>query len=213
MKYFGIDTTKNQSYLFCGDDNKNQYRLLPAYEKHSETLLINVDKFLSEQNILLKDIDVFVNVSGPGSFTGIRIGLGVIKAFAYVQNKPIVNLNIFELLRDYVKNGVILLECTSSTLYYGVVRKSKVVGYGVVDRDKIETIVKESEIFVIDSEHIEVPASYKINVIDAYGKIANDQIQKAVLKKEYCQNAEPFYIQLSQAERMLKEKENGNENC
>lgn len=207
MNYFGIDTTKKQSFLFFGNDEKMEYRVLPAYEKHSETLMINIDKFLTEQNMKINDIDVFVNVSGPGSFTGIRIGLGVVKAFAYAKNKPIVNLNIFELLSDYVKNGVVLLECTTTTLYYGDIQKGKVVGYGVIERNCIDKVIDNRQVFVVDSEHIDVPNTYKVNVIDTYGDIANKQIHNAVISKQFCENPEPFYIQLSQAERMLKEKE------
>lgn len=209
MKYFGIDTTKKQSFLFLGDDDRLEYKVLPAYEKHSETLMINIDRFLSEHNVAVGDIDVFVNVSGPGSFTGIRIGLGIVKAFAYAQNKPIVNLSIFELLCEHVKNGIVLLECTSSTLYYGEIQKGKVVSYGVVERDNVESVLENNAVFVIDSEHIDVPESYKVNVIDTYGEIANKQIYNAVGLKRFCENPEPFYIQLSQAERMLKEKETG----
>lgn len=210
MRYLGIDTTKKQSYLFLGDDDKQTFKMLSPFEKHSETLMINVDKFLCENQVQLNDIDVFANVSGPGSFTGIRIGLAVVKAFAYAKAKPIVNINIFEILQKYVKNGVILMECTSTTLYYGVIEKGKLMRYGVVDRDKIHDVVVDGQVFVLEGEHIDVPDAYKINVIDTYGNIANNQIHNAVLEKKFVKNPQPFYIQLSQAERMLMEKESSN---
>ncbi len=207
MKYLGIDTTKKQSYLFLGDENEKIFKVLPPYEKHSETLMINIDNFLSENNTKLSDIDVFANVSGPGSFTGIRIGLAVIKAFAYAKNKKVVNLSVFDLLKDYVKNGLLLLECTSSSVYFANINKSKVVDYGVVDKKDLDKFIEDKEVFVLADEQISDDISYKVNVIDTYGEIANNQIQKAVMSKNFVDNPEPFYIQLSQAERALKEKE------
>lgn len=207
MKYLGIDTTKKQSYLFLGDENEKIYKILPPYEKHSETLMINIDNFLSENNVTLGDIDVFANVSGPGSFTGIRIGLAVVKAFAYAKNKKVVNLSVFDLLKDHIKNGLLLLECTSNSLYFANIIKSKVADYGVVDKTELEKFVEGKEVYVLADEQISDNISYKVNVIDTYGEISNNQIQKAVISKNFVDNAEPFYIQLSQAERALKDKE------
>lgn len=207
MRYLGIDTTKKQSFLFLGDEKQSVSKILPPYEKHSEMLMINIDKFLQENNVALDDIDVFANVSGPGSFTGIRIGLGVVKAFAYAKKKNIINLNIFEILSQYVGDGIVLLECTSTTLYYGVVAKSKLTDYGVVERDKLQEVVGDKKVFVQDGEQIDGLDAYKVNVIDTYGEIANKQFAKAIKERKFDSNPEPFYIQLSQAERMLKEKE------
>ena len=154
MKYLGIDTTKKQSYLFLGDENEKIYKILPPYEKHSETLMINIDNFLSENNVTLGDIDVFANVSGPGSFTGIRIGLAVVKAFAYAKNKKVVNLSVFDLLKDHIKNGLLLLECTSNSLYFANIIKSKVADYGVVDKTELEKFVEGKEVYVLADEQI-----------------------------------------------------------
>ena len=212
MKFLGIDTTKKQSYLWLGGDDIEVSKILPPYEKHSETLLINIDKFLEENALKLSDIDVFVNVSGPGSFTGIRIGLSTIKAFAYALNKKIVNLSVFDLLKDAIKDGVIILECTSNSVYYAEIYKSKVVHYGVIDKIDIEKTFAEKKVFALNSEHIIDDVSYKINVIDNYDAVAYRAMKNAVLNREYIDNPEPFYIQLSQAERMLKDKEDNNAN-
>ena len=169
--------------------------------------MINIDNFLSENNVTLGDIDVFANVSGPGSFTGIRIGLAVVKAFAYAKNKKVVNLSVFDLLKDHIKNGLLLLECTSNSLYFANIIKSKVADYGVVDKTELEKFVEGKEVYVLADEQISDNISYKVNVIDTYGEISNNQIQKAVISKNFVDNAEPFYIQLSQAERALKDKE------
>ena len=65
---------------------------------HSQTLLPMIDKMLKEANVDIKDIDAFAITNGPGSFTGLRIGISTIRAFAQAMNKPVVAVNTLEAL-------------------------------------------------------------------------------------------------------------------
>lgn len=60
---------------------------------HSETLMPMIDYALKSVNLTPSDIDLFAVSSGPGSFTGIRIGVSAIKALAYSVNKPVYGVN------------------------------------------------------------------------------------------------------------------------
>jgi tRNA threonylcarbamoyladenosine biosynthesis protein TsaB len=53
-----------------------------AEESHSVNLLSQIEDMLAGANITLRDIDLYATAAGPGSFTGLRIGLATIKAFA-----------------------------------------------------------------------------------------------------------------------------------
>ncbi len=55
---------------------------------HSNTLLADVDKLLSQTNITLTQIDLFAVAAGPGSFTGLRIGIATVKALAATLERP-----------------------------------------------------------------------------------------------------------------------------
>lgn len=55
---------------------------------HSNTLLSDIDKVLHEARISLSDVDLFAVASGPGSFTGLRIGLATVKGLAETLNRP-----------------------------------------------------------------------------------------------------------------------------
>lgn len=61
-----------------------------AHRGLSSTIHIQIDKLLNKSSISLKDIDGIVCFKGPGSFTGLRIGLTVANALAYAQSIPIV---------------------------------------------------------------------------------------------------------------------------
>lgn len=55
---------------------------------HSNTLLNDIDKLLNEAQVELPEVDLFAVTSGPGSFTGLRIGIATIKALASTLERP-----------------------------------------------------------------------------------------------------------------------------
>jgi tRNA threonylcarbamoyladenosine biosynthesis protein TsaB len=55
---------------------------------HSNTLLADLDKLLSETNIELAQVELFAVAAGPGSFTGLRIGIATVKALAETLDRP-----------------------------------------------------------------------------------------------------------------------------
>lgn len=65
---------------------------------YSERLLPNIDFILKSNGLKMKDIDAFSIAVGPGSFTGIRIGLSTIKSFAYASGKPVASVSTLKAL-------------------------------------------------------------------------------------------------------------------
>jgi tRNA threonylcarbamoyladenosine biosynthesis protein TsaB len=63
---------------------------------HSNTLLADVDKLLNETKITLPEIDLFAVATGPGSFTGLRIGIATIKALAATLDRPTTGIPTLE---------------------------------------------------------------------------------------------------------------------
>lgn len=63
---------------------------------HSERLMTEVDHALRQAGMDISDIDVFGVAIGPGSFTGLRIGLSTVKGFSYATGKPIVSVPSLE---------------------------------------------------------------------------------------------------------------------
>src|SRR5437764_15424289 len=64
-----------------------------ASVSHSTNLIEIIDSVLNEAGARLSDVDVFAVAVGPGSFTGLRIGLATVKAFAEVNQRPIVGIS------------------------------------------------------------------------------------------------------------------------
>lgn len=63
---------------------------------HSNTLLHDIDRLLSEARVDLSEIDLFAVATGPGSFTGLRIGIATVKGLAATLDRPIVGIPTLE---------------------------------------------------------------------------------------------------------------------
>jgi len=63
---------------------------------HSNTLLADTDILLSNVNLTIRDIDIFAVATGPGSFTGLRIGISTVKALAETLHRPCVGIPTLE---------------------------------------------------------------------------------------------------------------------
>ncbi len=65
---------------------------------HSERLMAEVDHVLKRASMAISEIDVFGVAIGPGSFTGLRIGLSTVKGLSYATGKPVVSVPSLEAL-------------------------------------------------------------------------------------------------------------------
>ena len=136
MKILAIDTSTTHSSCSVMEDNNivGDFSINQSMS-HNEILLVMVDEVLKKLNIDIEDIDLFVAVTGPGSFTGIRIGVTVVKALAMALNKPIVAVNTLEALSFGVfsdKKKIPLIDARGERVYYGVYEgiNNKNIGVG-----------------------------------------------------------------------------------
>jgi len=77
------------SVAVCRGEEVLAELLFDASDTHSATLLPGVDACLASAKIALGDVGLFAVVSGPGSFTGLRIALATVKAFAAARRAPV----------------------------------------------------------------------------------------------------------------------------
>ena len=67
-----------------------------AKTSHSNTLLKDIDRLLRETQVSLPEIDLFAVATGPGSFTGLRIGIATVKALASTLDRPCAGIPTLE---------------------------------------------------------------------------------------------------------------------
>ncbi len=99
MKLLTIDSATMVAGVSIVDEQRLIGELTVNYQKtHSEKLLTAVDHLLSDVGLRITEMDAFGIVAGPGSFTGLRIGMATAKGFAQALNKPMVTVSTLESL-------------------------------------------------------------------------------------------------------------------
>ena len=98
-KILCIDTTSE----FCSvslfiNQNLIENNNSKIERSHSKLLIKLIDDTLNNNKLKIADIDIFSISKGPGSYTGLRIGLSSIKGFCYALNKPLVSINTLKIL-------------------------------------------------------------------------------------------------------------------
>ena len=177
-----IVLTNEMRYVYKTDSNA----------KHSETSLKFIDNALNKCNISIKDLDVIAVNLGPGSFTGIRIGVALAKGFvSAIPRIKMIGFNSFEPLIERINGrGNIYIETGKSDYYYAHVDAGEINDMGC----RID--VDEDEYFTILSG--EPKSSYKEDELI-------NLVQNKINQNQYCEanELEPLYIKLSQAEQDL----------
>ena len=115
MKVFAMDTSSQNASVAVIDDNKILGEFsVNSKNTHSQTIMPMTDELLKKCGLTLKDIDVFAVCTGPGSFTGVRIGMSAVKTLCQALSKPIIGVTSldtlssnFECLKDVVIAPVI----------------------------------------------------------------------------------------------------------
>jgi tRNA threonylcarbamoyladenosine biosynthesis protein TsaB len=100
MKILAVETSTMLGGIGLVDDSSGLFFevRLNVKSTHSERLMPEIDHIMKQSGIELSDIDVFAISIGPGSFTGLRIGLSTVKGFSFATGKPIVAVPTLEAL-------------------------------------------------------------------------------------------------------------------
>lgn len=99
MKILAIDTSAlTATAAILSDDTLLGEISTTTKLTHSQTIMPMIDELLKKVSLDISDIDIFACSEGPGSFTGLRIGIGTIKGLAYGLNKPVVGVSTLEAL-------------------------------------------------------------------------------------------------------------------
>lgn len=224
MKILSIDTASDLcTVAVLEDEHCIKEIIVSDARNHSEKIMPVIEQALQETNLSLKNIDLIVCDKGPGSFTGIRIGVGTILAFQDALNIPCVGVSSLEALAYNVKHdGLIcsLINAKNNNVYLGLFNLENNV-YTQLGDLEFKTIDEAISILKVHSSPITFVGD---------GAIAHEDILKTnfenclfsnknelssyslgiagfnTYKKGIQTSLMPLYLRKSQAERALEEK-------
>ena len=124
MLILGIDTSTKicTCSIFDSENGIIAETSLSVKKNHSNIVMPIIDNLFKISDLTINDIDKIAVAIGPGSFTGVRIALGIAKGLAMALNKPLIAVNeldILEAIADGNENEVIpLIDARKERVYY-----------------------------------------------------------------------------------------------
>jgi len=141
LTLLGIDTSgKTASVALCTEDKVLAQTTVYTSLTHSQVILPICNDVLKNAGVDLADVDGIAVAAGPGSYTGLRIGISAVKAICFAQNKPCVGVSTLEGLANNVSlhQGIICAVMTARLdLVYCAVFKSDGRKVGRLTDDEI----------------------------------------------------------------------------
>ncbi len=202
MKYLAIDTSGTYLTAAVNIDGKIYGGFHPDCGlQHSVTMMPEIDKALKESGYTIADLDFIAVTVGPGSFTGIRIGVSAVKAFAYAYNKKVLPLTSFDTIAYNKEGGKVLaiVDARHDNFYAcGYIDKKISIKPCFIDGQKLDELSKEYA--VLSFAPIE---GHDCEVVDVFNGFLKAIEENADLITEDRESIVPLYVKKSQAEEGL----------
>ncbi len=105
MRVLAFDTSAEEGGLTVNIDGVLKNLPIQDTTKIAENIFKYIDTFFQDTGIAINDIDLFSTITGPGSFTGLRVSLSVIKSFSLATSRPVIGVGTFEAMAYYVSKN------------------------------------------------------------------------------------------------------------
>ena len=188
MNVLTIDST-TERLVVAAEINGKYYEKISDenIKRHNGLLLEYVDDILASAGAEIGVFDVFAAVCGPGSFTGIRVGVATVKAFALALGKPAVAVDALELI-GYGKSGefIAAIDARNDNCYAAMIKDG-------------ETVWEKS---VTKTEMLSYNVSVTYQTLPTKGEDIVAIAKKRAEKGLFESNLSPVYLKKCQAERM-----------
>lgn len=192
-----------------------------AEQSHSVLIMKSIANLLRSANCKVSDINAIVVATGPGSFTGLRIGIACAKGVAAALGIPVVGVSLLDLavykLAGMGKEIKVVFPFKKGSYFVaelanGVIHQSEIK---VVTNEELKSYLKGSLAAGIGDIYLEKLVETKENIVDS-GKTAFDATELIYIgierlnqnKIEDLAKLEPLYLQKSQAEIKFEQSRN-----
>lgn len=229
MRVLSIDTATEAASCAVIEDNRLLGEITFNFEKqHSVILMPIIDNLLSSLHMDISSIDGFIASKGPGSFTGLRIGMSTIKGLSFGAQKPFISVSTLDALAYNLaySSGIIcpILDALRDNVYTALYtfegeELKKISDYMVISIDELINLVKneESVHFIGDGtakfrevlkENVKgsyfAPAHLNLARASSLGELGSKLLSSGIY--EDLNTSAPIYLRKSQAEREYDKK-------
>ncbi|MBQ9806226.1 MAG: tRNA (adenosine(37)-N6)-threonylcarbamoyltransferase complex dimerization subunit type 1 TsaB [Clostridia bacterium] len=227
MKILALDSTAlTASVALCEDQTLLAEYTLENGNTHSETLLPMIESVLKMFDLTTNEIDLFAAATGPGSFTGVRIGAATLKGLAFDTQKPCIGVSTLEALAENLSmmNGLVcpVMNARRKQVYTALFRFENFVGtrlmpdsaIAIAELDEMLAQYDEPIYLVGDGygickellTHSSHPTHERLQRQSAYSvaQVALRSYQNGIRTTDAAMV--PSYLRLSQAERERNER-------
>lgn len=231
-KILCVDTSTSVAGIaVCEDTNILAEYTINTNKTHSQRLMLMIEEVFDRLDLAPSEIDVFAAVSGPGSFTGLRIGICTVKAMAYVCRKPVVSVPTLDTLAYNISFSASQYVCpmidARNNQVYTAIYKScggmwqNISGYMAVNVSELSESLKSLNASVtLNGDGVFAHKDFFISALGdkcsvaPYNSILQRPSTAALIaydkllrgEKEDCMDMVPFYLRKSQAERLCVQK-------
>ena len=195
MNILAVDTTgSNLNVLALKNGESFFYARKDAAKQHSVYIYDAVDEVLKKSGLNKKEIDIIASVTGPGSFTGIRIGVCAVKALCFALNKKCAALTSLKIAAYYEKEGITVpvISAGRGNCYYGAFNNGGEIftpRFGTHEEAEKAASELKGSVLWYDENDARYESAFRAAVTEA----VNSPIEAVKLT--------PLYLRLSQAER------------
>ena len=213
MKSLFIDSSRKKlSVILYNNDTVGFSSDVESYSKHSNYLMNEIKRGLDLTNTQISDIDNFIVLNGPGSFTGIRIGVTVDKTLSWVLNKKLFVLSNLEALTPGINDDIIIsvIYDKDDNSYVGIYDGgTKTEGYLSIDDDLLNIKDKNITLVSLDKNNYLLKLydllnkennKVSLNILEDYdyNKVINLALSKNNINPHL---AKPIYLKKIDAEK------------
>lgn len=202
MNRLVINTATDELFIALQKGDEIFSHSINSVMHHNETMIAEIDKLLKANNLTIKDINELGVVIGPGSFTGIRVGIATVKAFRDALNVKAKGINcldyLYALANENQLTNVVAMAGSKDSYFVA---------------SNIHNVVYKYERNLTQKELNEIAKDAAIGMFKVDDNIKtlkveqNAKILLECLDKSDDENLVPVYYQLSQAENEKNKRE------
>jgi len=150
-----IDTTGEKAIIgLSKDSNVLALEENSQSNTHASFVQVAIEKAMATANLSMDAIDAVVVTMGPGSYTGLRVGLSSAKGIAYAINKPLIGISTLALLAQHASAHPAVVEHQNNIQLFSMIDAKRMEVFGAVYKADKTEIVSEQAI-VLDVDYIE----------------------------------------------------------